>query len=103
MAEADALSEIEWVERVGKILDWRGTTLGIPEDDLPDVLKPEFDVRQDLVISSEGIRRELGFSEQHSREDALQKTVEWQSLNLGQAAAMSAVYRAEDRVLERRG
>ena len=44
----------------------------------------------------------VGFSERHSREEALRKTVEWQSLNLGQPSAMSAVYRAEDRVLERR-
>ena len=71
-------------------------------DALPSVLKPGFDVQQDLVIVSERVRRELGFSERHSREEALGKTVEWQLLNLGQPSAMSAVYRAEDRVLERR-
>lgn len=71
-------------------------------DELPNVLRPGFDVQQDLVIVSERVRRELGFSERHSREEALRKTVEWQSLSLGQPSAMSAVYRAEDRVLERR-
>jgi nucleoside-diphosphate-sugar epimerase len=78
VGEADALSEVDWVRAIGSAAGWEGTVVELPSDHLPRNMRSEINTDQDLVTDTRRIRRELGYTEVVSREEALLKTVIWQ-------------------------
>ena len=78
VGERQACTEAQWVRRIGRAADWTGEVLGLPEEELPGHLKTSYDWRQDCVGDTGRIRRELGYEEPVSLEEALRRTVAWE-------------------------
>jgi nucleoside-diphosphate-sugar epimerase len=68
--------------------------LAVPERSLPEELRRPFDFRQQFVVDSSRIRRELGYREPIDEDDALRRTIEWELSEL--PAPSEADYAAED-------
>ncbi|MEM6528805.1 MAG: NAD-dependent epimerase/dehydratase family protein, partial [Chloroflexota bacterium] len=92
-----ALTEIEWVQAIGRAAGWDGEIVPMPSEKLPRDLK--FNPRgQDVVLDSTRIREEAGFDEVVAFEDGLQRTVAWDVENtLPEMKPMD--YTAEDALI----
>ncbi|NQW16830.1 MAG: NAD-dependent epimerase/dehydratase family protein [Chloroflexi bacterium] len=106
VGEADAPSEMEWVQAIGEAAGWKGRVIVAPtEDALPHMLQ-SYETRQDWVVDTTRIRSELGYAESVPRLDALKRTVEWERANppsserIPSDEEMASRYAAEDAVLE---
>jgi nucleoside-diphosphate-sugar epimerase len=78
VGERAACTEAEWVRRIGRATAWAGEVVGLPEADLPAHLRTPYDWRHDCVGDTGRLRRELGFEEPVSPEEALRRTVAWE-------------------------
>jgi len=94
VAEPSAQTELEWVRAIGAACGWQGEVVVVPDEELPEELRPGFDARQDLTLVSPRIRA-LGFAEALARPEAIARTVAWQREALGEAS------RAEQEALAR--
>ena len=84
VGEADAPTEAEWVGGIGRAAGWAGRILELPKDALPPYLAAEYegaDFGQHYVVDTGRIRRELGYKESVSRDEALRRTVAWEREN----------------------
>ncbi len=100
VGEAEALTEAEWIKRIGQAAGWNGEILAVLQDQLPAHLKSHLDWAHDLVADTGKIRRELGYREPVAREEALARTVAWERAHPPeQTEAGTFDYEAEDRVL----
>jgi nucleoside-diphosphate-sugar epimerase len=82
VGEETALSEKEWVQLIAKVMKWDGKVYSVPRSDLPDHLVYSLlDLRQDWVVDTSRIRKELGYNERVSMEDAIFRTVGWEEHN----------------------
>ncbi|MGE0706771.1 MAG: NAD-dependent epimerase/dehydratase family protein [Planctomycetota bacterium] len=84
VAEPAAPSEEEWLAEVAAAAGWTGRVHVVPDDELPESLRPDFDARQPLVVSSARIRAELGYAEQLPRAEAVARTVAWERPRLAE-------------------
>jgi nucleoside-diphosphate-sugar epimerase len=71
-------AEHEWVELVGKYSGWNGSIELIERGKVPLGMN----INQNIDMSSEKIRKELGFSEIVSLEEGIKRTIEWENQNL---------------------
>ena len=78
VGEPDTLPEAEWVRAIGNAAGWHGDVLAVPSDRLPPSLAPDIDATQDFVSDTSRIRKELGYTEIVSRDEALRRTVAWE-------------------------
>jgi nucleoside-diphosphate-sugar epimerase len=78
VAEPTALTEAEWVAKVGAVVGWNGKVVAVPKGKLPVGLNTD----QDLVVDSTRIRAELGYREVVQPDDALRETVRWEQNHL---------------------
>jgi nucleoside-diphosphate-sugar epimerase len=69
VAEPEAFTELEWVERVADAAGWRGRIVVTPADRAPI---------QDLNYDSSRIRQELGYREHVRPDEGLRRTVAWE-------------------------
>ncbi len=81
VAEAETLTQAEWVRAIGKAAGWQGRVVALPRDRLPQHLAKGEDFMHYLVVDSGRIRAELGYRETLAREEALQRNVAWQRIN----------------------
>jgi nucleoside-diphosphate-sugar epimerase len=98
VAESETPTEAEWVRRIGDTVGWQGNIVVVPGEALPLRIRSPLKVRQDLAVSSERIRAEVGYSEPVDAKEALERTVVWQRENPPEFEAPD--YRAEDAVLQ---
>ena len=101
VAEADALTELEWARHLAKEMNWDGEFVVLPKDRVPAHLLDDGNRAQHWVASSERIRQELGYEEKIPRVEAVRRTIQWE-LDYPPAAIPEAMfdYAAEDRALE---
>jgi nucleoside-diphosphate-sugar epimerase len=78
VGEADPPPWAEWVRGIGRAAGWGGEVVIVPDDRLPQHLDWGLDTEQCWVADTTRIRRELGYREEISREEALRRTVEWE-------------------------
>jgi nucleoside-diphosphate-sugar epimerase len=83
VGESEAPTETEWIHRIGDAVGWTGRIKPVPTEQVPAPTRMAFDWRQELVIDTSRIRRELGYTEQVDRADAMAKTVAWERQALG--------------------
>jgi nucleoside-diphosphate-sugar epimerase len=97
VAEPTALSEAEWVRKIGEVVGWWGEVVTVPGGRIP--LPYRF--QQDLDTDSGRIRRELGFIESVALREALERTVAWERANpSGPSPGIGLLdYDAEDALL----
>jgi nucleoside-diphosphate-sugar epimerase len=72
VAPERTLTEREWVEAIAEAAGWRGEIALVPEE-----TRSSLDLRQDLVMDSSRIRRELGFVPPVALRDGLLQTIAW--------------------------
>ncbi len=100
VGEVDALTEAEWVRSIGHAAEWNGQIVAVPKDILPKHLAEDYDYRHNLAADTSRIRKELGYTEPISREEALTQTVAWERNNLPKNIdAEKFDYPAEDSAL----
>ena len=97
VADPVAITEAEWVRKIGEVVGWRGEVVTVPEGRIP--LPYRFE--QSLHTDSGRIRSELGYTEAISAQEALEQTVAWERANpAGPAQGMGLLdYDAEDALL----
>jgi nucleoside-diphosphate-sugar epimerase len=78
VGDATALTETEWITRLGRAVGWRGRVEPVPSDSLPAETLLPFDWRHHIVTDSTRIRLELGYAEFVDADDAIQRTVAWE-------------------------
>ena len=98
VAAKETLTEAEWVRRIGDVYGWTGDVLVAPTESLPPSMRSPLKARQDMVVSSDRLRLELGYSEPVALDEALQRTITWTCEN--QLATGPPDYSEEDHVLE---
>lgn len=80
IGEPEPLPWVEWVRQIGYVAGWSGEIVEVPEDIFPAHLRlsgnPDFS--QHWVVGTDRIRRELGYEEIVSTEEALRRTVAWE-------------------------
>jgi nucleoside-diphosphate-sugar epimerase len=81
VAEAEALTEAEWVRRIGRAADWEGKVIVVPKDQLPAHLNWGINTDQHWEVDTTRIRQELGYQEIVPQAEALRRTVEWERAN----------------------
>lgn len=107
VAEPDAPTEAEWIERIAAITGWKGEivrvsreTLATPDEALPLQLKKTNDLSQHWVVDTSRIREELGYSEETPRDEALRRTIAWERANPPEQSEPEWFdYAAEDAIL----
>ena len=100
VGEPETASMAEWVRRIGDAAGWQGRIEPVPNERLPELLQTDFDTRQDLVVDTSRIRRELGFQERVPPVEALRRTIEWErSHRAPDSATDREADAAEERVL----
>jgi nucleoside-diphosphate-sugar epimerase len=77
LSDPIALSQKQWVQRIGQIAGWTGNTLIVPDDQLPEALKPPYNFAQNWTIDSSRFRQATGFTEAFSLEESLKRTIAW--------------------------
>lgn len=78
VGEPDAMSELEWARLVARLLQWNGEFVLLPDERVPAHLRAPGNTDQHWVTDTSRIRRELGYAEQFTREDALARTLAWE-------------------------
>lgn len=106
IAEADALTELEWAQLVAAEMNWDGEFVILPAERVPRHLSDPANFAQHWVASSARIRKELGYGETISRKEAIHRTAAWERDNLPQQLSMKHFdytaqfdYAAEDAAL----
>jgi nucleoside-diphosphate-sugar epimerase len=78
VGEAKTPTVGERAHAIARLARYRGHILALPKDRVPPHLAMAgFDLRQDIVVSSDKIRSHLGFAEVVTVEDGLRKTIDW--------------------------
>ncbi|HEX8183719.1 MAG TPA: NAD-dependent epimerase/dehydratase family protein, partial [Blastocatellia bacterium] len=102
VGEPDALSESEWVESIAAAAQWNGAIIHVPEELMPPQLVAPYDLEHHIVGDTTAIREELGYAESISRDEAMNRTVEWERASPPQQVDMAQFdYAAEDEALAR--
>lgn len=102
VGEPDALTHEEWVRSIGRAAGWSGEVITVSRERLPKHLDWGLEnTDQDWSVDTSRLRRELGYAESFSREEAVQRTVEWERANppSGIYPPESFDYAAEDAAL----
>jgi nucleoside-diphosphate-sugar epimerase len=101
VAEPIALTEAEWIGKIGEAVGWKGDVVAVPRDRVPI----PFDARQSLDTDSTRIRRELGYEEAVPLEQGLRTTIDWERSGAGSDGSGVGLvdYAAEDAILAEMG
>jgi len=99
VGEPEAPSTAERVRRLGAAGRWPGRVVELDDDALPPPFPARLDFRQDIVMDSGRIRKELNFRETVSEVEGLDRTVMWEEDDPGRE---TPDYHAEDAALTAR-
>ena len=99
VCEADSFGELEWARKIATVTGWTGEFVVLPHDRTPKHLLLPGNSAQHLVVSSERIRKELGYRELLPREEAFRRTIEWERANPPSEPTAQFNYEAEDEAL----
>lgn len=101
VGEPDALTEEEWVTLIGEQAGWKGRIVKLDRESMPEHLIQGNDWKQDLTITSDKIRADLGYSEAFDRKEAIAKTIKWQRSNPSESIEPEKFnYAAEDAAIK---
>jgi nucleoside-diphosphate-sugar epimerase len=97
VGEAETPTFAERIQRIGRLLGWRGTLMPMDSERLPLHLRISYEARQDLVTDSRRVRIELGYLEEVEEEAGLRRTIESEaSIARAPGDPLAAEYAAED-------
>lgn len=78
VGEPDALTEAEWVRSIGLAAGWQGEIVVLPKEAVPEHLAAPYNFEHLLGADTGRIRRELGYAEHITRDEAMKATVDWE-------------------------
>lgn len=78
VGDKEAFTEVDWVERIGQTVGWRGAIKVIPRAMLPEHLALPYDWTHHLAADTSRIRKDLSYEEIIPLEEALRRTVAWE-------------------------
>jgi nucleoside-diphosphate-sugar epimerase len=97
VGESPAFTELEWARKIAGAAGWRGEFVVLPKDRMPKHLIMPGNTAQHWEADSTRIRRELGYREGVSIEEAVGRTVESELSSLPESFPLYPVdYAAED-------
>jgi nucleoside-diphosphate-sugar epimerase len=99
VADSTALSTVDWIRAIGKAAGWRGKVVPVPKDMLPEETRAHIETDQHLVVNTVRIRKELGYKDVVSQEEALARSVAWERANPPDVAGAPFDYTIEDMLL----
>lgn len=100
VGEENAVTQAEWIERLGRAAGWTGRVVLVPSDRIPKHLANDMDTGQFLVTDTRRIRAELGYAEPTPPAEALRRTIEWERVHPPEAFELASFdYAAEDAAL----
>lgn len=102
VAEPDTSSIRDWLGAMASYLDWQGDIISLSRELLPPDMQSHTSYHQHLVVSSDKIREECGFTEITTREVALGQTIEWEVKNPPSTVEqIREGYDSEDKLVEK--
>lgn len=101
VCEAESFGELDWARKIAAATNcnWAGEFVVLPHDRTPKHLFWPGNTAQHLVVSSDRTRKELGYRELLSREEAIRRTIEWERANTPAQPLAQFDYEAEDAAL----
>jgi nucleoside-diphosphate-sugar epimerase len=96
IGEEECFSELEWARKIAAAVGWKGEFIQLPREKTPAHLVWPYNTAQHMVVSSERIRRELGYCEITPQKDAFENTILWERAHPPQKNAAPLNYEAED-------
>jgi nucleoside-diphosphate-sugar epimerase len=104
IAEQESFSEQEWARKIAEVTGWKGAIIATPKEATPAHLRLPYNSAQHWTMSSDRIRRELGFAERVLLDVALERTIAWERENPpAQLDPKQFDYAAEDLALAASG
>jgi len=101
VCDEPTLSELEWQKKIAAQTEWSGRFALLPAQRTPKHLQATGNPAQHLVASVDRIRRELGYTERVSRDEAIRRTIAWERANPPTGATFCQLdYGAEDAALD---
>lgn len=100
LGEAAVPTTVERMSMLAAVHGWKGRIAVMPEDKLPAHLRIPVNFKQEMAMSTERFRTELGYSDSVSTEQAYERTISWERSAPGAAYDAALFdYDAEDRAL----
>jgi nucleoside-diphosphate-sugar epimerase len=99
VCEAESFGELDWARKIAAAINWSGEFVVLPHDKTPKHLLWPANTAQHMVASSGRIRKELGYRELLRRDEAIQRTIEWERANPPAQPFAQFDYAAEDTAL----
>jgi nucleoside-diphosphate-sugar epimerase len=97
VAETPAFSELDWARKIAVATGWDGEFVTLPKERMPAHLAPPGNPAQHWEADSTRIRRELGYREPVSLDEAIQRTIDWERAHPpGEFNSHKFDYAAED-------
>jgi nucleoside-diphosphate-sugar epimerase len=81
VAETPAFTELEWAGKIAAATGWDGELITLPKERMPQHLAPPGNSAQHWAADSSRIRRELGYTELASLDEAIHRTINWERAN----------------------
>jgi nucleoside-diphosphate-sugar epimerase len=97
--EKSALTERQWIEKIAKIIGWKGKIVTLPNDELPEHLQSPLNWKCHLETDTSRLRTELGFIDPVDFDAGLYTTIDWEKKTLEPDDKTASYYEAEDNVL----
>ena len=76
-----SLTELAWQTTIARHLKWPGKFVALPRERTPKHLLQPGNAHQHVVVSSDRIRKELGYCEPVGIEESIRRTVAWEQPN----------------------
>ncbi|HEY7405908.1 MAG TPA: NAD-dependent epimerase/dehydratase family protein [Candidatus Angelobacter sp.] len=100
VCEQESFGELEWAQKIAAAVQWDGEFVVLPHDRTPKHLLLPGNTAQHLIATSDRIRRELGYRELVSREEAVRRTIDWERANPPAQPLVQFDYATEDEALK---
>ena len=81
VASSETVTMKEWVLKIGRVFGWEGKIFSLSPDALPDRFCTSMNTKQNIIIDSSLIRKELYYKEKYSIEEAIKETIDWENEN----------------------
>ena len=81
ICQEPSLPELAWQTKIAQNAGWPGKFIVLPAEQTPKHLLFSGNTLQHVVVSSDRIRRELGYEEVISADQAIRRTIAWEQQN----------------------
>ena len=100
VGEPFALSLTKRVEQIAQAAHWHGRIVALPAERVPESIRWGINADQHIIVDTNRLRKELGYSEHIDLTEAFRRTIAWESANPPEEIDANMFnYQAEDQAL----